>query len=152
MSINKPARISLLNLLQGKYDEAFPLNPSAYFYHKSLHERIGPYETQEHFGMDVHFVFKAVQNANVTYMDRTWGNYRYLESTKTFGDVKSGMNAVRVRAITEHYRRQQPVYLEPISAPRKPGRGSQAAPATSSRLPGSIDAGRALRFGHHPDL
>ena len=111
ISVNKPAQISLLNLLKGKYEEAFPLNPSAYFYHKSLHQRIGSYETQEHFGMDVHFVFKAVQNANVTYVDKTWGNYRYLESTKTYSDVQTGMNSVRVRSITEHYRQQQPMYL-----------------------------------------
>jgi glycosyltransferase involved in cell wall biosynthesis len=111
LSISKPAHISLLNLLKGKYDEAFPMNPSAYFYHKSLHQRIGPYETTEHFGMDVHFVFKAVQNAHVTYVDKTWGNYRYLESTKTFSDVQSGMNETRVRAITGHYRRQQPIYI-----------------------------------------
>ena len=111
ISVNKPAQISLLNLLKGKYDEAFPLNPSAYFYHKSLHDRIGPYEVGEHFGMDVHFIFKAAQNANITYVDRPWGNYRYLESTKTFDDVQSGMNEVRVQAINRHYRRQQPVYL-----------------------------------------
>jgi len=111
VSINKPAQISLLNLLKGKYDEAFPLNPAAYFYHRSLHQRIGPYETHEHFGMDVHFVFKAVQNANVTYVDRTWGNYRYLESTKTYGDVQTGMNTARVLSITQHYRQQQPLYL-----------------------------------------
>jgi glycosyltransferase involved in cell wall biosynthesis len=111
MSVNKPSQISLMNLLRQRYDEAFPMNPSAYFYHKALHESIGPYETQEHFGMDVHFIFKAVQEAHVTYVDRVWGNYRYLESTKTFGDVKSGMNEVRVRAITEHYRRQQPLHL-----------------------------------------
>ena len=111
MSVNKPAQISLMNLLRQRYDEAFPMNPSAYFYHKALHDSIGPYETHEHFGMDVHFIFKAVRDAHVTYVDRVWGNYRYLESTKTFSDVKSGMNEVRVRAITEHYRRQQPLYL-----------------------------------------
>jgi len=111
LSINRPAQISLLNLLKGRYAEAFPLNPAAYFYHKSLHQRIGPYETQEHFGMDVHFVFRAVQNANVTYVDKTWGNYRYLESTKTYGDVQTGMNSVRVHLITQHYRQQQPIYL-----------------------------------------
>jgi glycosyltransferase involved in cell wall biosynthesis len=110
-SISKPAHISLVNLLKGKYEEAFPMNPSAYFYHKSLHDRIGPFDTSDHFGMDVHFIFKAVQHAHITYVDRTWGNYRYLESTKTFSDVKSGMNETRVRAITEHYRRQQPIYL-----------------------------------------
>ena len=111
ISVNKPAGISLLNLLKGKYDEAFPLNPSAYFYHKSLHERIGPYDTGEHFAMDVHFIFRAVQRANVTYVDKTWGNYRYLQSTKTFGDVQSGMNEVRVREITQHYRQQQPLHI-----------------------------------------
>jgi glycosyltransferase involved in cell wall biosynthesis len=108
--VNKPAQISLMNLLKGKYDEAFPMNPAAYFYHKSLHQRIGPYETQEHFGMDVHFIFKAVQNANVTYVNKTWGNYRYLSHTKTYGDVESGMNTVRVRSITQYYRQQQPLY------------------------------------------
>jgi hypothetical protein len=111
ISVNKPARISLLSLLQGKYDEAFPLNPSAYFYHKSLHKRIGPYEISEHFGMDVHFIFKAVQHADVTYVDKTWGNYRYLQDTKTFRDVQSGMNAARVREITRLYRQQQPLYI-----------------------------------------
>jgi len=111
ISVNKPAQISLLNLLEGKYEEAFPVNPAAYFYHKSLHQRIGPYETQEHFGMDVHFVFKAVQNANVTYVDKTWGNYRYLEGTKTYNDVEDGLNSIRVRSITQHYRQQQPIYL-----------------------------------------
>ena len=127
LSINKPARISLLNLLKGKYEEAFPLNPAAYFYHKSLHERIGTYETQEHFGMDVHFVFKAVQKANVVYVDRLWGNYRYLESTKTYSDVQTGMNSVRVRSITEHYRQQQPMYLRAYL---------RAAEAWSRMLPG----------------
>jgi len=111
LSVSRPAQISLLNLLKGKYEEAFPMNASAYFYHKSLHELIGPYEVGEHFGMDVHFVFKAVQKANVRYVNRPWGNYRYLEATKTFGDVKSGMNSVRVRNITEQYRKQQPIYL-----------------------------------------
>ena len=111
ISVNKPAQISLLNLLRGKYEEAFPVNPSAYFYHKSLHQRIGRYEMQEHFGMDVHFVFRAVQNANVSYVDKTWGNYRYLEGTKTYNDVETGMNSIRVRSITQHYREQQPVYL-----------------------------------------
>jgi len=111
LSINKPAQIGLLNLLKRKYDEAFPMNPAAYFYHKALHERIGPYEVDERFVMDVHFVFKAVQKANVTYVDKIWGNYRYLEGTTTFEDVKNGMNPVRVRNITEHYRKQQPIYL-----------------------------------------
>lgn len=108
--VSRPAKISLKNLLLGKYLEAFPMNPSAYFYHKSLHEKIGLYEISEHYGMDVHFIFQAVQNAKVIYMDKIWGNYRYLEGTKTYEDDKSGGNELRIKRITEQYRKQQPFY------------------------------------------
>lgn len=111
ISVSRPAAISLLNLLKGRYEEAFPMNSSAYFYHRSLHDRIGLYEVGEAYAMDVHFVFKAVQKANVLYVDRTFGNYRYLQGTRTFEDVQSGMNSVRVRSITDHYRKQQPIYI-----------------------------------------
>jgi glycosyltransferase involved in cell wall biosynthesis len=109
LDVSKPSAISFLSLLEEKFHKAFPMNPSAYFYHKSLHDRIGMYDVAEHFGMDVHFIFKAVQAATVKYVDKTWGNYRYLSDTKTFKDVESGQNAVRVTAITDFYRNQAPL-------------------------------------------
>ena len=108
IDISRPSAISLLSLLEEKFHKAFPMNPSAYFYHKSLHEKIGLYDVEEHFGMDLHFIFQAVQTATVKYVDKTWGNYRYLSDTKTFKDVESGQNAVRVTAITDFYRNQAP--------------------------------------------
>lgn len=108
--VSKPSMISLKNLLLGRYVEAFPMNSSAYFYHKSLHDRVGLYEIGEHYGMDMHFIFHAVQQAKVTYVDKTWGNYRYIEGTKTYEDDKSGGNKLRVMQITENYRKQQPLY------------------------------------------
>jgi glycosyltransferase involved in cell wall biosynthesis len=110
--ISSPSQICLKNLLLGRFLEAFPMNPSAYFYHRSLHERIGDYEIDEHYGMDVHFIFKAVQQASVTYVDRNWGNYRYLEGTKTYEDDRSGNNAIRVKRITEHYLKKQKKYYQ----------------------------------------
>jgi hypothetical protein len=111
MSVNKPAQIGLLNLLRGKYDVAFPINSSAYFYHKSLHELVGPYDLKERYGMGVHFIFRAVQNARVNYVDSIWGNYRFIRETKSFEDVESGRRSLRFRLITEHYRRQQPDHV-----------------------------------------
>ena len=102
--VSKPFRIGLLNLLMEKYEVALPFNASAYFYHKSLHETIGPYKVDEHYGMDVHFIFQAVQNAHVKYVDKMWGNYRYLIGTKTYIDNESGQNPVRVKAINEYYK------------------------------------------------
>lgn len=101
--VNKPNKISLKNMLLGMYEEAFPTNPSAYFYHKSLHRHIGDFEVDEHYGMDLHFIFKALKQKNALYVDKTLGNYRFLENTKTFNDVKSGNNSPRVEAITAHH-------------------------------------------------
>src|ERR1039457_2914178 len=33
LSVSRPSEIGLLNLLRGRYEDAFPMNPSAYFYH-----------------------------------------------------------------------------------------------------------------------
>jgi hypothetical protein len=109
--VSKPASISLINLLKGRYEEAFPINSAAYFYHRSLHDRIGPYVVGEVFAMDMHFIFRAVQAANIVYVNKILGNYRYLEGTRTFEDTKNGMNSVRVKSITDAYRQQQPAYL-----------------------------------------
>ena len=107
LSVNKPSRVSLLTLLM-LYIPAFPANPSAYFYHKSLHEKIGLYNVDEHYGMDIHFLFRATGAAHVRYMDKLWGNYRYLAGTKTHDDVESGRNKTRVTEIAEFYRKQAP--------------------------------------------
>lgn len=112
IEVNKPAQIGLLNLLRGKFNAAFPINPSAYFYHKALNELVGPYDLREHYGMDLHFIFRAVKVARVTYVDRTWGNYRYLRHTKSYEDVAAGRSALRLRLVTEKYRREQPDYVK----------------------------------------
>ena len=46
-NVNKPATVSFLTLLM-LYIPAFPANPAAYFYHKSLHKIIGLYDVDEH--------------------------------------------------------------------------------------------------------
>lgn len=112
--INKPAKLGFLMLLM-QYIRAFPANPAAYFYHTSLHKKIGLYDVDEHFGMDVHFIFRAVQAAHIRYVDKLWGNYRYLAGTKTHTDVESGQNKIRVVEITEFYRSRAPTHYRIIS-------------------------------------
>ena len=112
--VNKPARIGLLLLLM-QYIQAFPANPSAYFYHASLHSRIGLFDPDDHYAMDVHFIFKALRTAKVTYVDKLWGNYRYLTGTKTYNDVTSGQNSIRVLQIIRRYRDEAPLHYRFIS-------------------------------------
>jgi len=103
-----PSKISLTNLMLGKFLDAFPMNPSAYFYHAALHQIIGLYDPEEHFGMDVDFMLRALQSAPVKYIDETWGNYRYLEGTKTFEDDKTGENPRRLKRIISRHEKRLP--------------------------------------------
>jgi glycosyltransferase involved in cell wall biosynthesis len=90
LNVQKPSKLSLYDFLQGFEVNPPPANPSAYFYHKSLHQKVGLYNVQEHYSMDLHFLFKAVQVAHVKYVNETWGNFRYVRGTKSFEVAASG--------------------------------------------------------------
>lgn len=108
--INKPARLKLSELLLGFTLNPHPVNPSAYFYHTSLHKKIGFYKVDEHYAMDIDFLFRAVQLANVRYIDETWGNYRLLDGTKTMNDIESGQNVYRLEQLFNIYRKKLPAF------------------------------------------
>ena len=107
--INKPINLKLSDLLLGFHVNPFPINPSAYFYHHSLHQIIGLYDINEHYVMDVDFLFRAVQKSNVQYFDEIWGNYRMLEGTKTVKSIKSRQSPRRVERVIKLYRKQFPI-------------------------------------------
>jgi glycosyltransferase involved in cell wall biosynthesis len=108
VDINQPKKLKLTDLLLGQNFNPFPLNPSAYFYHRSLHDLIGGYRVDDHYSMDVDFLFRAVQVAHLQYVDQVWGNYRLIAGTKTFGDCATGENAVRLERLMNQYRRALP--------------------------------------------
>lgn len=107
--INKPAKLKLTDLLLGFEVNPHPMNPSAYFYHTSLHQKIGHYKVDEHYAMDLDFLLRAIQVATVKYVDETWGNYRQLENTKTVKDIKSGQSAHRAIQLFKNYQKQLPL-------------------------------------------
>ncbi|MBN3922391.1 glycosyltransferase family 2 protein [Nostoc sp. NMS4] len=116
IQINKPKRLRTVDLLMekqinddGMIDTAFPLNPSAYFYHKSLHQQIGLYKVEEHYAMDVDFLLKAVRVAHVKYFNETWGNFRYYPGTKTFDDSTNGTSQTRVQQLFKEYAKTLPL-------------------------------------------
>ncbi|MDG5469927.1 glycosyltransferase family 2 protein [Deltaproteobacteria bacterium IMCC39524] len=103
--VNKPKKLKITDLLMGWDINPFPTNPSQYFYHKSLHEIIGPYDINEHYSLDIDFVARAVQSANVHYVDKVFGNYRKIAGTKTTNDIISGENYPRFLSVLEKYRK-----------------------------------------------
>lgn len=110
--ISHPDRISLKNMLLGMYLEAFPMNSSAYFYHKTLHDRIGPYDIDDHYSMDLKFIYMALMKCHVKYVDINFGNFRYIEGTKTYEDDVSRNNHKRVRSVTANFINKMPIYYQ----------------------------------------
>ncbi|MER3490984.1 MAG: glycosyltransferase [Mastigocladus sp. ERB_26_2] len=115
--INKPKKLKIEYLLSET--SPFPYNPSAYFYHKSLHQKIGLYKVDEHYMMDIDFICKAVQAAKVKYVNETWGNHRQIEGTKTISLVKSGHHAQHHASLLDEHRRKLPLLQQWITVSLK---------------------------------
>lgn len=108
--INKPKYLKLQKLLvANERYYPFPVNPSAYFYHKSLHDIIGMYELDEHYVMDIDFIIKAVTKCHTEYVDIILGNYRFIEGTKTFLDSRNGTADERFRALINKHVKTLPI-------------------------------------------
>ncbi|MFB2836321.1 glycosyltransferase family 2 protein [Floridanema evergladense] len=103
--VNKPSKLKLVQLLA---ERNFPVNPVAYFYHKSLHEKIGLYSLEEKYVMDVIFIFEAVQAATVKYVDETWGNYRYITGSKTYDNVSESFQNYD-RIVSQYINKLSPI-------------------------------------------
>ncbi len=83
----------------------YPVNPSAYFYPRALHDAIGPYDEAEKYAMDTEFVLRAVRAVRTLYFNETWGNFRFFEGTKTMIHARSGLaEGVRQRIYRAHLR------------------------------------------------
>ena len=108
--VNKPAKLKFTDLLLGWKINPFPANPSAYFYHTSLHQIIGNYAVDDHDAMDLHFLLKTVQVATVKYVDETWGNFRVIKGTKTYNSNINGQTIERIEQVLKSYRRKLPLF------------------------------------------
>lgn len=86
--VNRPKKLKPWHILSGKY---LPVNPTAYFYKKSIHDKVGFYSVENQHNMDLEFIAKASLMVDFKYFDRTWGNFRMLPETKTVRDINDGL-------------------------------------------------------------
>jgi glycosyltransferase involved in cell wall biosynthesis len=78
---NKPDRLRLEELVSNCFE--WPYNPSAYFYHKSLHQLTGPYNKDNHYCMDYEFILESARLITLEHVDELWGNFFMAEGSKT---------------------------------------------------------------------
>jgi len=92
ISVNKPKVSVPAIIYEHKANDNwnFPFNPSAYFYHKSIHEKIGYYDVNNHYSMDFSFLLKSFQFAKVKYVDKVFGDFRLVEHSKTKRMIETG--------------------------------------------------------------
>ncbi len=86
ISVNRPSDLRLESLLLGWEFAQYPGNPSAYFYRKTIHEKIGDYDTADHYAMDLKFILSCASQTNMRYVPAIWGNFRSVPGTKTYTD------------------------------------------------------------------
>lgn len=100
---NRPKDLRLEALLLG-YDYAqWPNNPAAYFYHRSVHEVIGSYDVEDHYTMDLDFIFRCAGNVKTRYVDEHWGNFQLHDGCKTFDDTEG---LIRQTAVLSRFRNE----------------------------------------------
>lgn len=108
--INKPSRLDLSEILIGGPNRQFPHNPASYFYHKSLHNKIGLFDESDHYSMDLDFIMRTLLSAHCSYIDEMWGNYRFLKGTKTYEAKENNQLQSNKMKIMEIYLRKLPVW------------------------------------------
>jgi hypothetical protein len=99
VGLNRPT-LDLVKLLGTPFDVEFPYNPSSYFYGKSLHTLVGPYDVADALTMDLDFVYRVLAVASTKHVDEIWGNFRFIPGTKTYetrDHTRSKVLAVRQR-------------------------------------------------------
>lgn len=97
--VNRPRWLRSWQLLLGTELVKFPLNPSAYFYHRSLHGFLGPYDENEHYAMDLDFILRAAREINLRYVDDVWGNFCLNRGCKTVVGGESGLSIPQREAV-----------------------------------------------------
>ena len=106
--LNEPKKLGFNELLLGIDIYPMPVNPSAYFCHKSLHDKIGLYDIKEHYTLDWDFLLRAIQVANAKYIDEIWGNFRLGKGTKTYKGIFAGKQKQRAAEVIKKYRQNLP--------------------------------------------
>ena len=106
--INRPSKLKKWHLLSGYH---FPVNPTAYFYRKDIHESLGYYNENNHFNMDLEFLVLARLKYEFTYFPIIWGNFRVLPNTKTALDVADDSLERKKFELLNHIIRKQNFYI-----------------------------------------
>jgi hypothetical protein len=122
--VNKPGVLDLVEWLLPGGDGFIPVNPVQYFYTSDLHSSIGYFAEDEHYVMDMDFLFRAVQVANCQYIDRVFGNFMLIRGTKTLSDIEASTAPARFSKLKRKYIHTLPLRMRLIYEMKKVARST----------------------------
>ena len=98
--VQYPGNLVTWRMALGQRFEFHPVNPSSYFYHRSLHFAAGLYDEAEHYAMDLDFLLRVPRHLKQVLTTRTvLGTYNLLPGTKTWMDAHAGTSDARAQAL-----------------------------------------------------
>jgi glycosyltransferase involved in cell wall biosynthesis len=107
--INRPSKVKKWEVFSGYH---FSVNPTAYFYLKSLHDQVGYYSNNNHYNMDLEMILRFREVTNFHYYAKEWGNFRLLPNAKTFEDQESNQLEQRKDALIKSFVAKQTLYIK----------------------------------------
>ena len=107
--VNRPSKLKKWHVFSGHH---FSVNPSAYFYHKSLHDEVGYYPNDNHYNMDLEMILRFREVTEFHYYPRIWGNFRMLPNAKTFEDQSSNLLELKKQDLIRRFLKSQSQYIK----------------------------------------
>jgi glycosyltransferase involved in cell wall biosynthesis len=86
----------------------FPNNPVSYFYKRYVQDKIGPFEVDDHYAMDIWFLLKAYKRFKIVKIKGVLGTFHSDGLNKT-AVVNTGINLHRT--IKKHLKSESPYLL-----------------------------------------
>ncbi len=111
--VNRPNPCRPWHILSGR---RLPVNPTAYFYRKSLHDEVGFYNEQNHMNMDLEFIARVCLSTELAYVNRDWGNFRMLPGTKTQSDMEAGRLEERKHTMLQEVTSEAGLHIKCMTA------------------------------------
>jgi glycosyltransferase involved in cell wall biosynthesis len=102
--VNRPYKVKKYHVFSGHH---FSVNPSAYFYQKSLHDKVGLYPLDNHYNMDLEMILRFRGITTFDYYPKVWGNFRMLPNAKTFEDQETNQLEIRKQLLLKRYQKKQ---------------------------------------------
>ncbi|MGB0763208.1 MAG: glycosyltransferase family 2 protein [Acidimicrobiales bacterium] len=93
--LNRPLRLDPYSIVRPERYE-FPANPAAYCYRRSLHDKIGYYNEEDHYSMDYGFLVAISPFIKYRYIDVTWGVFNQHPDCKTIQGLSNSKETKRI--------------------------------------------------------